>query len=211
MSPTLGEWREDESRPLPGSAARDRLVSRGISCSPCSACGDSFSATRFPPLQRSLPGPSVGVFKAWRNLSVRCGPNQNQTRGRDLPPPAGRPRTQVKERVGRTTPFSSSAMSSGRLFLDRVGRHQSPSPLHRHEQINTRPRTRQAKDDISTLPGTRHFYFALTPAEHVLTSVCWRNKFGAIQRSGPSGPQLRTSGGWRMRMIRLGIGFFCLQ
>ena len=40
------------------------------------------------------------------------------------PPPAGRPRAQVKERVGRTTLFSSSAMSSGRLFLDRVGRHQ---------------------------------------------------------------------------------------
>jgi hypothetical protein len=25
-------------------------------------------------------------------------------------------------------------MSSGRLFLDRVGRHQSPSPLHRRDQ-----------------------------------------------------------------------------
>ena len=28
-------------------------------------------------------------------------------------------------RAGRSTPFPSSAMSSGRLFLDRVGRHQS--------------------------------------------------------------------------------------
>ena len=81
-------------------------------------------------LQRSLPrhflmaalpnqysGASVCVFKAGRNLSVRCGlkPNQrqNQILGRDQPPPAGRPRAQVKERVGRTTPFSSSAMSSG--------------------------------------------------------------------------------------------------
>jgi hypothetical protein len=54
-----------------------------------------------------------------------------------VPPPPGRPRAQVKERVGRTTPFSSSAMSSGRLFLDRVGRHQSPSPLHRHDQDNS--------------------------------------------------------------------------
>ena len=41
-----------------------------------------------------------------------------------------------KERAGRITSFSSSAMSSGRLFLDRVGRHQSPSPLHRHGQDN---------------------------------------------------------------------------
>ena len=33
--------------------------------------------------------------------------------------------------AGKNTPCPSSAMSSGRLFLDRVGRHQSPSPLHR--------------------------------------------------------------------------------
>src|SRR4029453_14901102 len=64
--------------------------------------------------------------------------NKNKTKpwGGTVPPPAGRPRAQVKERVGRTTLFSSSAMSSGRLFLDRVGRHQSPSPLHRHCQDN---------------------------------------------------------------------------
>ena len=42
--------------------------------------------------------------------------------GEAVPPPAGRPRAQVKERVGRTTLLSSSAMSSGRLFLDRVAR-----------------------------------------------------------------------------------------
>ena len=53
-----------------------------------------------------------------------------------VPPPVGRPRAQVKERAGRITLFPSSAMSSGRLFLDRVGRHQSPSPLHRHGQHN---------------------------------------------------------------------------
>ena len=40
------------------------------------------------------------------------------------PPPAGWPHAQVKERAGRSTIFSSSPMSSGRLFLDRVGRHQ---------------------------------------------------------------------------------------
>jgi hypothetical protein len=64
-------------------------------------------------------------------------PTATNPGARPLPPPAGRPRAQVKERVGRTTPFSSSAMSSGRLFLDRVGRHQSPSPLHRHGQHNS--------------------------------------------------------------------------
>ena len=33
--------------------------------------------------------------------------------------PTPPPPTQVEERAGRTTPFSSSAMSSDRLFLDR--------------------------------------------------------------------------------------------
>ena len=51
-----------------------------------------------------------------------------------MPPPVGRPRCQAIARDGRSTPFPSSAMSSGRLFLDRGGRHQSPSPLHRHPQ-----------------------------------------------------------------------------
>ena len=51
-----------------------------------------------------------------------------------LPPPDGRPRYRAIGRDGRSTPCPSSAMSSGRLFLNRVGRHQSPSPLHRHIQ-----------------------------------------------------------------------------
>ena len=51
-----------------------------------------------------------------------------------MPPPVGRPRCQAIARDGRSTPCPSSAMSSGRLFLDRGGRHQSPSPLRRHLQ-----------------------------------------------------------------------------
>ncbi len=52
-----------------------------------------------------------------------------------MPPPVGRPRYQAIGRAGRNyTSCPSSAMSSGRLILDRVGRHQSPSPLHRHHQ-----------------------------------------------------------------------------
>jgi hypothetical protein len=47
---------------------------------------------------------------------------KSKPRGGTVPPPAGRPRAQVKERAGRSTLFSSSAMSSGRLFLDRVAR-----------------------------------------------------------------------------------------
>jgi hypothetical protein len=150
------KWRQGKVRPLPGNSPHDRPVSRGISSSLWRICDDPFGATSFP--QR--PGPYGSVFKAWRNLSVRCGPTQPW--GGAVPPPAGRPRAQVKERVGRTTPFSSSAMSSGRLFLDRVGRHQSPSPLHRHEQINMYSAGDRAKGDVSTLPTRGHFYFALT-------------------------------------------------
>ena len=96
--------------------------------------------------------------------------------GGAVPPPAGRPRAQVKERVGRTTLFSSSAMSSGRLFLDRVARQHCPSPLHRHAQITTPPRPARRKQDISTLQGIGHFYFALTlrhpGLRHPDTLVC---------------------------------------
>ena len=51
-----------------------------------------------------------------------------------MPPPVGRPRCRAIARDGRSTPCPSSAMSSDRLILDRVGRHQRPSPLHRHLQ-----------------------------------------------------------------------------
>jgi hypothetical protein len=54
--------------------------------------------------------------------------NPNRT-----PPPAGI-RVRVRERAGRSMLSPIVLMSSGRLFLDRVGRHQSPSPLHRRDQ-----------------------------------------------------------------------------
>ena len=135
MSLILGEWQEGKVRPLPGNAPHDRLVGRGF-VSPRSICDDPLTATRFPQ-PRTIPGPSVGVFQAWRNLSVRCGQATTKSWDGAYRLPLVGPVTQVKERVGRTTLFSSSAMSSGRLFLDRVGRHQSPSPLHRHGQNNS--------------------------------------------------------------------------
>src|SRR5881275_2452382 len=67
-------------------------------------------------------------------------------------------------------PSHRPQMSSGRLFLDRVARQQGPSPLHRHPQINTHSQGVQAKGDISTLPGRRHFYFALTKTTWYLHS-----------------------------------------
>ncbi len=43
-------------------------------------------------------------------------------------------------------------LKKAKLSLDRVGRRQSPSPLHRHEQNTMRFTEPRAKGDISTLP-----------------------------------------------------------
>ena len=45
----------------------------------------------------------------------------------------------AKGRDGRNAPCSSSAMSSGRLFLDRGARQHCPSPLHRQLHPKTVP------------------------------------------------------------------------
>jgi hypothetical protein len=80
------------------------------------------------------------------------------------------PGAQSKDATGATTTSCSSyAMSSGRLFLDRVARQQSPSPLHRHPQNNMAFSETRAKGDISTLPARGHFYFALTSVTFFLT------------------------------------------
>ena len=158
MSSILGEWREVESSPFTGKC----------SARPAGRPGDLLALER---LRRSLPRHSIPAavdteapqYAFFRHGGIyRSDVVKTKPRGGNRLPPVGRPRAQVQERAGRITPFSSSAMSSGRLFLDRVGRHQSPSPLHRHEQINTHSAEPQAKGDISTLLGGRHFYFALT-------------------------------------------------
>ena len=136
MNSVLGQWRESKVRPIPGNAPHDRPVSRGM-ISPSSIGDDAFRTTRFPPHSGILPGPSVGVFKAWRNLSGPMG-YQNQTLARD--PTASRrsaPSQGQRTRREDRAPSHRPQMSSGRLFLDRVGRHQSPSPLHRHPQHNS--------------------------------------------------------------------------
>jgi len=163
MSRILGEWREGKVRPIPGNAPHVRPVSRGM-ISLWSICDDPFRTTRFPQL-RILPGSAAGVFKAWRNLSgpMWSSQSQNQTPGQD--------RTASRWSAlspGRRTRREDHAlthrpqMSSGRLFLDRVARQQSPSPLHRQPEHSMHSSDVQTRGDISTLPGRGHFYFALT-------------------------------------------------
>ena len=207
MTLILGEWREGKVRPIPGNAPHDRPVSRGYVSSK-SICDDSFRTTRFPQLQRTRRGPRRAFFRhggIYRS-DVALKPNPS----RDRLPPVGRPRTQVEERVGRTTLFSSSAMSSGRLFLDRVARQQSPSPLHRHEQINMHFSEPKGKGDISTLPGRGHFYFALTAQEFRLTksikndtlsprgTVCTKVHLGGFGEERVNVTTLSECGHWRV-------------
>src|SRR5438874_2583753 len=157
------KWREGKSSPYTGK----------LSARPAGKPGDFLIAKeslRRSLLRHFLPSVSnhtersVCVFKAWRNLSGPMGfPSKTKPWGGNRPPPAGRPpspgkRTRREDHV----PSHRPQMSSGRLFLDRVARQQGPSPLHRHPQINTHSQGVQAKGDISTLPGRRHFYFALT-------------------------------------------------
>ena len=113
-------------------------------------------------------GRPVCVFKACGIYLVRCGfkpkiKSQNQTLGWgraasrwSAPSPGSR--TCREDHA----PSHRPQMSSGRLFLDRVARQHCPSPLHRHAQITTPPRPARRKQDISTLQGIGHFYFALT-------------------------------------------------
>ena len=157
----LRRWREGKVRPIPGNSPPAQPVSRGV-CSLRRVCDDPFSATPLPQLQRTILGAQYAFWKAWRNLSVRCGRTTTKPWGGTAPPPARRPRAQVEERVGRTTLCSSSAMSSDRLFLDRGARQHCPSPLHRHAQTTTPPPSDWRKPDISTLQRIGHFYFALT-------------------------------------------------
>jgi len=163
MSRILGEWREGKSSPNPGKCSAQPAGKPGGS-DDLEHLRRSLPAIRFPQLLRTLPGARQAFFQAWRNLS---GPmwfsNQNQILGRDqtasrwsAPSPGKRTRREDHALSHRPQ------MSSGRLFLNRVARQQSPSPRHRQPEHNIQSAVDPTKDDISTLPGTRHFYFALT-------------------------------------------------
>jgi len=182
------KWRAGTVRPIPGNAPHDRPVSRGIlslkeHLRPSLTCHSA-------PLLSNTEAPRIAFSEAWRNLSVRCGlKTKTKPRARAVPPPVGRPGAQVKERAGRITLLSSSAMSSGRLFLDQVGRHQSLSPLHRHEQIIMAfPGWRQKRTFLLCQRGG-HFYFAATGQCMRLTRRaahpynCNANTFGAISKT----------------------------
>jgi hypothetical protein len=142
----LRRWREGKVRPIPGNSPHDRPVSRGISSSLKESLRRSLPHHRIPQHAGIILAAQYAFSKAWRNLSgpmwskdQNKNPSQNQALSRDhtasrwsAPSPGKRTRREDHALSHRPQ------MSSGRLFLDRVGRHQSPSPLRRHAQTTTR-------------------------------------------------------------------------
>jgi len=157
------KWREGKVRPIPGNSPHDRLVSRVISSSLNESLRRSLLRHCFPHLQKIL-GAQFAFLRDVGIYLVRCGfKTRNQTLGWDraasrwsAPSPGSR--TCREDHA----PSHRPQMSSGRLFLDRGARQHCPSPLHRHAQTTTHARPAQRKQDISTLQGIGHFYFALT-------------------------------------------------
>jgi hypothetical protein len=165
----LRRWREGKVRPIPGNSPHDRPVSRGISSSLKESLRRSLPRHRVPQLTMIL-GAQDAFFEAWRNLS---GPmwSKNQNKNQSQSQALGRDQTASRwsapdpEKRTRREDHALShrpQMSSGRLFLDRVGRHQSPSPLRRHAQPTTQLPPGRSKPELSILLGSGTFYFALT-------------------------------------------------
>ena len=160
------KWREVKGRPVQGNSPNDRIL-HGPDCHRYKrVCADPFPATpspspkNRPPIGVRFLGMTESIAPIWSLNPIN--PGLYATFRSAVSPGKGRD--------GRSAPCSSFAMSSGRLILDRVGRHQSPSPLHRHTQINMHFSAIGLRGDISTLPEWGHFYFALTPAPVGLTN-----------------------------------------
>src|SRR3984893_9618300 len=154
------KWREGKVRPIPGSSPHDRLASWVISSSFKERLQLPLPRHCFPHLQTIL-GAQYAFLRHVGIYLVRCGfkiKTQNQTLGwgraaSHWSAPSPGSRTCREDHA----PPHRPQMSSDRLFLDRVARQHCPSPLHRHAQTTTPPRTTRQKPDISTLQGIRTF------------------------------------------------------
>ena len=129
------KWREVKSRPVQGNSPNDRIL-RGPDCNrPKRVCVDSFPATPpQPPRTRMAPGMR---FSRHTESIGPMGSLNHQNLGVGCRLPLVGPQAPVQGRDGRCASCPSSAMSSGRLFLDRVARQQSPSPLPRQPHHKT--------------------------------------------------------------------------
>jgi len=125
-------WRR-QRRPSQGNPTGDRIL-RGPGCNRHSrVCADASPPLPGHPGRLDSDGHRMrfrrhdGIYQSdVGSLKTKPEPNIASRQCSD-----SSPRTRREDQ--RSRPIVS--MSSGRLFLDRVGRHQSPSPLHRRDQI----------------------------------------------------------------------------
>jgi hypothetical protein len=99
------------------------------------------ASAEFAPMPPSVPGYPGGPRSDGHRLRFlrhggifhpMWGALKNPNPSRTSPP--ANARFEPEKRAGRIALPPIVLMSSGRLFLDRVGRHQSPSPLRRQTQ-----------------------------------------------------------------------------
>ena len=118
------------------------------------------SLPRLLPCHRSKPEDlSMRFLRHAESTCPMWGVNPNLGWSDGLPPIDSNPSPRTR-REERALPIVQ--MSSGRLFLDRVGRHQSPSPLHRQAQTNMHFSPALKKGTFLLCCQGGHFYFALT-------------------------------------------------
>jgi hypothetical protein len=129
-----------QRRPLQGNSASDRMR-RGPGCNRHSrVCADTSVPFTGLPRRFHSDGHRDAFLRHHGIYLVRWDFNfkskvKTKTLGRDQLPPVGRPRALGKETCREDHASSHRPqMSSGRLFLDRIARQQSPSPLHRRDQ-----------------------------------------------------------------------------
>jgi hypothetical protein len=163
---TCWKWREGKVRPIPGNSPNDRLrrgpdfQSSQEGLRRCLQHHSWRAAVEHSAAPLRFQGMAESIAPMWSQTKTKT--KTTPTWGRGAASRWSAPEPQYKGCDGRSASYPSSAMSSGRLFLDRVARQQSPSPLHRRPEVNMHPAEPWGKGDISTLLKGGHFYFALT-------------------------------------------------
>ena len=134
----IAAWRRRSFGGSKGALYRETLQATGFHVGRVVIATAEFAP--MPPPVPGYPGGSIptaigmrfrrhdGIYQS--DVGFFKDPNPSRT----LPPASVR--TRARERAGRIALSLIVLMSSGRLFLDRVARQQSPSPLHRRDQNN---------------------------------------------------------------------------
>ena len=145
--------REVKRRPVQGNSPNDRIL-RGPDCNrPKRVCADSFPATLFPQPPRIEETPGVRFSRQAESIGpMSCQKQNHLNLGPSCRLPLVGARAPVKERDGRSASCSSSAMSSDRLFLDRVAR-QCRAMNQRHKKAVIHGQNGEGTGRHNRMPG----------------------------------------------------------